>query len=378
MNATDLEIAVQVRAGDADLEGNLAVPAGARGLVLFAHGSGSSRFSPRNRFVAGHLRGRNLGTLLIDLLTADEEAVDERTGHIRFDINLLAERLAGASAWLEANRETRGLPIGYFGASTGAAAALVAAAKFPESIGALVSRGGRPDLAGPHLRHVQAPTLLIVGGEDTVVIELNEEAYRQLRCAKEMQIVPRRHPSIRRTGDAGNRGPPGRRLVRPLAACRRATRAEAVRNRPRRDHRMTQVDAFQITLQKTGEWLRDIRQHLQWETDQRAYLALRAVLHTLRDRLPVAEAVHLGSQLPMLVRGFYYEGWKPLDKPLKFTHDEFLMAVASYFREPSVDAMQVIRAVIETMGEHIDPRELAKLIRVLPRDFADLVEKPAA
>jgi uncharacterized protein (DUF2267 family) len=141
---------------------------------------------------------------------------------------------------------------------------------------------------------------------------------------------------------------------------------------------MIQVDAFHITLQKTGEWLRDIRALLQWESDQRAYLALRAVLHTLRDRLPVVEAVHLGTQLPMLVRGFYFEGWTPLDKPLKFTHDEFLMAVASYFREPGVNPMQVTRAVIETMGEHIDPGELAKLVRVLPRDFADLVEKPAA
>jgi len=141
---------------------------------------------------------------------------------------------------------------------------------------------------------------------------------------------------------------------------------------------MSQVDAFQITLQKTGEWLRDIRQLLEWESDQRAYLALRAVLHTLRDRLPVVEAVHLGSQLPMLVRGFYYEGWTPQDKPLKFNHDEFLLAVASYFREPGVNPMQVTRAVVETMGEHIDPGELAKLVRVLPRDFADLVELPAA
>ena len=141
---------------------------------------------------------------------------------------------------------------------------------------------------------------------------------------------------------------------------------------------MSQVDAFQITLQKTGEWLRDIRQLLEWESDQRAYLALRAVLHTLRDRLPVVEAVHLGSQLPMLVRGFYYEGWTPQDKPLKFNHDEFLLAVASYFREPGVNPMQVTRAVVETMGEHMDPGELAKLVRVLPRDFADLVELPAA
>src|SRR5215472_866801 len=163
MNATDLEHLVEVPAGGAKLEGSLVAPPGARGIVLFAHGSGSSRFSPRNRFVAGHLRGRRLGTLLIDLLTEGEEAVDERTAELRFDIDLLARRLAGAAAWLAENRDTRGLPIGYFGASTGAAAALVAAADFPEPVGAIVSRGGRPDLAGAHLRRVLAPTLLIVG-----------------------------------------------------------------------------------------------------------------------------------------------------------------------------------------------------------------------
>jgi len=190
MPATLVEIPVQVPAGDAELEGNLVVPSDARGIVLFAHGSGSSRFSPRNRFVAGQLRHWHLGTLLIDLLTAEEETVDERTRHLRFDIALLAHRLAGAAEWLAENRHTRGLPIGLFGASTGASAALVAAATFPEPIGAVVSRGGRPDLAGPQLRHVQAPTLLIVGGEDSVVIELNRQAYRQLRCAKEMEIVP--------------------------------------------------------------------------------------------------------------------------------------------------------------------------------------------
>jgi uncharacterized protein (DUF2267 family) len=141
---------------------------------------------------------------------------------------------------------------------------------------------------------------------------------------------------------------------------------------------MIQVDALHTTLQKTGEWLRDIKELLSWESDQRAYLALRAVLHTLRDRLPVLEAVHLGSQLPMLVRGFYYEGWTPLDKPLKFTREEFLLVVASYFREPGIDPAKVTRAVMETMAEHIDLGELAKLTRVLPRDFADLMEAPVA
>jgi len=142
---------------------------------------------------------------------------------------------------------------------------------------------------------------------------------------------------------------------------------------------MNEVDVFQTTLQKTGEWLRDIRRLLQWESEQRAYLALRAVLHTLRDRLPVVEAVHLGSQLPMLVRGFYYEGWKPLDKPLKFTHNEFLVAVATYFRgDETVTALDVTRAVMETMSRHIDSGELRKLEHVLPRDFADLLHVPAA
>ena len=141
---------------------------------------------------------------------------------------------------------------------------------------------------------------------------------------------------------------------------------------------MSQVDVFQTTLLKTGEWLRDVRQILHWDSEQHAYLALRAVLQTLRDRLPVMEAVHLGSQLPMLVRGFYYEGWTPLDKPLKFTREEFLMCIASHFRgDPDVSAVEVTRAVIETMGTHIDAGELHKLLDVLPRDFADLLPAKA-
>ncbi len=142
---------------------------------------------------------------------------------------------------------------------------------------------------------------------------------------------------------------------------------------------MSQIDVFQTTLQKTGAWLHDIRQLLGWDSEQHAYLALRAVLHTLRDRLPVIEAVHLGSQLPMLVRGFYYEGWTPLDKPLKFTRDEFLMSVAAHFHgDPDVNAGDVTRAVVETLGAHIDPGELNKLMQVLPRDFADLLHARAA
>jgi uncharacterized protein (DUF2267 family) len=135
---------------------------------------------------------------------------------------------------------------------------------------------------------------------------------------------------------------------------------------------MTQVDAFHTTLQKTAEWLRDIRETLEWDSDQRAYQALRAVLHTLRDRLPVVEAVHLGSQLPMLVRGFYYEGWTPTDKPLKMTHEEFLSAVAAHFRNDAADPVQITRAVVEVMIAHTNPGQMNKIAGLMPRDFCDL------
>ena len=187
---TQQEQAVTVQVGPASLEGNLVVPRGATGVVLFAHGSGSSRHSPRNRFVAGVLQEAGLGTLLIDLLTPDEEAVDVRTAHLRFDIGLLAERLVGATDWLGRNPDTGGLRVGYFGASTGGGAALVAAAERPEAVGAVVSRGGRPDLAGAALSRVQAPTLLIVGGRDYPVIEMNRDALAQLRCEKQLESVP--------------------------------------------------------------------------------------------------------------------------------------------------------------------------------------------
>jgi pimeloyl-ACP methyl ester carboxylesterase len=181
---------VSIKTGGVLLEGDLAVPPGAAGIVLFAHGSGSSRHSRRNRFVAEQLQARRIATLLFDLLTEEEEAIDEHTAHLRFDIELLAIRLTDAAAWVAENPETRDLPAGYFGASTGAAAALLAAAHDPRRVAAVVSRGGRADLAGPALGRVRAPTLLIVGSADTVVLELNEKAYRQLRCAKEMEIVP--------------------------------------------------------------------------------------------------------------------------------------------------------------------------------------------
>ena len=180
---------VTVPAGKVSLEGELAVPQGAQGIVLFAHGSGSSRHSPRNRFVAAALREGNLGTLLFDLLTADEEVIDLQTTHLRFDVALLAERLVHAIDWM--SRQKPELPIGLFGASTGAGAALLAAAQRPERVAAVVSRGGRPDLAGSALRQVLAPTLLIVGGRDKQVIELNRLALAQLRGKTRMEIVPR-------------------------------------------------------------------------------------------------------------------------------------------------------------------------------------------
>jgi putative phosphoribosyl transferase len=184
------ERAVRVPAGPIELEGDLTLPQGAIGVVLFAHGSGSSRHSPRNRYVAHLLNEGRLGTLLLDLLTTQEEAVDRRTGHLRFDINLLAERLVAATDWLQREPDTGRLPFGYFGASTGAAAALVAAAERPRAVRAVVSRGGRPDLAGPALPLVRAPVLLIVGGEDIQVIELNRQALAQLRVEARLVIIP--------------------------------------------------------------------------------------------------------------------------------------------------------------------------------------------
>ncbi|MCL5025847.1 MAG: dienelactone hydrolase family protein [Chloroflexi bacterium] len=184
------ERSVRVLAGRVTLDGNLGVPANPRGVVLFAHGSGSGRFSPRNRYVAQELRAAGLATLLIDLLTADEEVVDAQTRHLRFDIPLLAERLVGATDWLLDNPDTRDLSIGYFGASTGAGAALVAAVERPDAVGAIVSRGGRPDLAGDALARVRAPTLLIVGGYDLQVITINREALKVLPGENKLAIVP--------------------------------------------------------------------------------------------------------------------------------------------------------------------------------------------
>ncbi len=171
------------------LEGNLNIPAQPRGVILFAHGSGSSRHSPRNQFVAHTLYDAGLATLLIDLLTLQEEAEDRYTGHLRFNIDLLSERVVAATDWLTEHPETRSLKIGYFGASTGAAAALAAAAERAQVVGAIVSRGGRPDLAHSSLARVLAPTLLIIGSRDTKVLALNRQAASLLKCEKRIEIV---------------------------------------------------------------------------------------------------------------------------------------------------------------------------------------------
>jgi putative phosphoribosyl transferase len=180
----------RIPSGHVTLEGELSVPVGARGVVLFAHGSGSSRHSKRNQFVARTIREAGIGTLLFDLLTPEEEAVDVNTRQLRFDIGLLAERLIDATNWIKKKADTSHLRVGYFGASTGGGAALVAAAEIGEEVGAVVSRGGRPDLAGEALSGVRSPTLLIVGGLDYTVIRLNQEAYAQLRSEKKLVIVP--------------------------------------------------------------------------------------------------------------------------------------------------------------------------------------------
>ena len=181
---------VMVTSDAVTMRGLLGIPKGARGVVLFAHGSGSGRLSSRNNFVARALQDAGHATLLIDLLSEEEERADAGTGHLRFDIPFLAKRLEAATTWLADAAETRTLSVGYFGASTGAAAALVAAAELRDQVDAVVSRGGRPDLAGEHLARVTAPTLLIVGSRDVPVIPLNEDAFAQLRCAKKLEIVP--------------------------------------------------------------------------------------------------------------------------------------------------------------------------------------------
>ncbi len=185
------EKSVQIPIDGRMLSGDLNIPDSAPGIILFAHGSGSSRLSPRNRYVARELQKAGLATLLMDLLTVKEEEIDAETAALRFDIELLAHRLMKATLWLAGQQNTASLRVGYFGASTGAAAALVAAALIPDMVATIVSRGGRPDLAGEALHHVVAPTLLIVGGEDRTVLELNRRALAELAAEeKTLQIVP--------------------------------------------------------------------------------------------------------------------------------------------------------------------------------------------
>jgi putative phosphoribosyl transferase len=186
-----IERDVSIELAKVTLQGTLGLPETAKGIVLFAHGSGSSRLSPRNRYVAGELQSQGIATLLFDLLTPEEEAVDQRTMQLRFNIRLLAKRLVGATRWVMRDLEVLGLDIGYFGASTGAAAALMASAQLSDTIAAVVSRGGRPDLAGEALGAVQAPTLLIVGGNDKQVITLSQQALAELECCeKKLVIIP--------------------------------------------------------------------------------------------------------------------------------------------------------------------------------------------
>jgi dienelactone hydrolase len=183
-------ISIPIAGSGENLQANLYVPPDPTGLVMFAHGSGSSRHSPRNRMVATLLNQGSLATLLLDLLTEKEEQIDQQSGDLRFDLHLLGRRLVEAADWAAAESEISGLPLGMFGASTGAGAALIAATMRADTIRAIVSRGGRPDLAGNALRKVKAPTLLIVGGEDTEVIQMNQDALTRMRCLTRLEIIP--------------------------------------------------------------------------------------------------------------------------------------------------------------------------------------------
>ena len=191
MKSYSVKELVHISIGKIELEGELIIPLEAKGIVIFAHGSGSSRLSPRNQFVGRFLQKKQLGTLLVDLLTIEEEKIDQLTREIRFDIELLANRLFKITQWLRQDPRIKLFQLGYFGSSTGAAAALIAAAKMGESIAAIVSRGGRPDLAHQFLSQIRSPTLLIVGGADEVVIDLNQQAYALLSGIKKLEIVPR-------------------------------------------------------------------------------------------------------------------------------------------------------------------------------------------
>jgi putative phosphoribosyl transferase len=187
---TSFVLEIKIPVSNVHVEGNLIVPSGAKGLVVFAHGSGSSRFSPRNEYIAKEFNRASMGTLLFDLLTLNEERQDMITGEYRFNIDLLADRLVGVTEWLKNDAPSKGLALGYYGASTGAAAALIAAARLPNDVTAVVSRGGRPDLARQYLPDVKAPTLLLVGGWDEEVIELNKQAQTKMTNENKLVIIP--------------------------------------------------------------------------------------------------------------------------------------------------------------------------------------------
>ena len=187
---TSFVLEIKIPVSGVQVEGNLTVPSGAKGLVVFAHGSGSSRFSPRNEYVAKEFNRASMGTILFDLLTLKEEKQDMLTGEYRFNIDLLADRLVGVTEWLKNDAPSKGLALGYYGASTGAAAALIAAARLPNDVTAVVSRGGRPDLARQYLPDVKAPTLLLVGGWDEEVIELNKQAQTKMTNENKLVIIP--------------------------------------------------------------------------------------------------------------------------------------------------------------------------------------------
>ena len=187
---TSFVLEIKIPVSGVQVEGNLTVPSGAKGLVVFAHGSGSSRFSPRNEYVAKEFNRASMGTILFDLLTLKEEKQDMLTGEYRFNIDLLADRLIGVTEWLKKDAPSKGLALGYYGASTGAAAALIAAARLPNDVTSVVSRGGRPDLAGQYLSDVKAPTLLLVGGWDEEVIELNKQAQSKMTNENKLVIIP--------------------------------------------------------------------------------------------------------------------------------------------------------------------------------------------
>jgi putative phosphoribosyl transferase len=364
-----LQIEQLIEIPSAGIVGDLRRPAEATGLVIFAHGSGSSRLSSRNRFVADVLHQAGFATLLLDLLTEHEEQIDLRTRRLRFDIDLLAARLSDATKWSQEYRDTSHLDIGYFGASTGAAAALIAASHFHWAVRAVVSRGGRPDLAGSALPRVTAPTLLIVGGDDGPVIELNNQALEKLRCEKKLEIVPGATHLFEEPGTLER--------VAELASSWFNRHLSMKVSKKECYMSFTGLEVFDTTQQKTNEWLQQIMEEAGAASKQEAYAILRATLQTLRDRLPLEETAHLGAQLPMLIRGIYYEGWRPGLEVAKMHRQEFFDAVLARLARTALensDPEPAVRAVFHALSRNLSPGEIQKIIHVLPGDLRDLWE----